>query len=53
MRAPAAMSRDNVRDTIDRAIRQLQSGGHVAAVRQIVFFLATNVEEVLADSDDE
>jgi hypothetical protein len=53
MRAPVAMSGDNVRDTIERAIRQLQSGGHVAAVRQIVFFLATNMEEVLADSDDE
>ena len=52
MRAPAAMTREKVHDTIERAMRYLHSRGHAAAVRQIVFFIATNIEEVIDELDD-
>ncbi len=53
MRAPSAMTPENVCDTIERAARRLRSRGHIAAVRQIVFFISTNMEEVIDESDED
>lgn len=53
MRSPASLSGANVCDSIEHAVRQLQSLGQLAAVRQIVFFLSSNLDEVIADADDE
>lgn len=51
MRAPEAMSADNVLDTIERAARRFVAEGHAAALRQLAFFISGNLEEVLADED--
>jgi hypothetical protein len=53
MRMPDAMNRENVHDTLTRAIRCLGSQGHAAAVRQIVFFISSNLDEVMVEPDDE
>lgn len=51
MRAPDAMTADNVLDTIERAARHFVAEGHAAALRQLVFFISGNLEEVLTDED--
>lgn len=51
MRAPDAMTADNVLDTIERAARHFVAEGHAAALRQLAFFISGNLEEVLADED--
>lgn len=51
MRAPDAMDADNVLDSIERAARYFVAEGHGAALRQLVFFISGNIEEVLADDD--
>lgn len=53
MRAPDAMTADNVLDTIERAARYLVAEGHAAALRQLAFFISGNIEEVIADEEDE
>lgn len=52
MRAPDAMTADNVLDTIERAARHFVIEGHAAALRQLVFFISGNLEEVLADEEE-
>jgi hypothetical protein len=51
MRAPGAMTADNVLETIDRAARHFVAEGHAAALRQLAFFISGNLEEVLRDED--
>jgi len=53
MRAPDAMTNANVGDTLERAVRRLGLLGHSSAARQIVFFVVSNLEEVVADADDD
>ena len=53
MRAPDAMTADNALDTIERAARHFIAEGHAAALRQLVFFVSGNLEEVLADEEEE
>jgi hypothetical protein len=51
MRAPSAMTADNVLETVERAARHFVAEGHAAALRQLAFFISGNLEEVLADED--
>ena len=51
MRAPDAMTADNVLETIDSAARHFVAEGHAAALKQLVFFISGNLEEVI-DEDD-
>ena len=53
MRAPEAMTSDNVLDSIERAARHFVAEGHAAALRQLTFFISGNLEEVLAEEEDE
>ena len=52
MRAPGAMTADNVLETIERAARHFVAEGHAAALRQLAFFISGNLEEVLADEEE-
>jgi hypothetical protein len=53
MRSPDAMTGENVIETLERAIRGLGMRGHVSAIHQIVFFVSSNLDEVVIDADDE
>lgn len=52
MRAPEAMTADNAVATIDAAAQHFADERHIAALKQLVFFISGNLEEVI-DEDDE
>lgn len=45
MRAPDAITAQNVVETIDVAARHLAAEGYAAALRQLVFFVSGNLED--------
>jgi len=51
MRAPETMTPHNVLETIDRAARHLLVDKHAVALRQLVFFISGNLQDVLDDED--
>jgi hypothetical protein len=51
MRAPDRMTPHNVLETIDLAARRFVADKHTVALRQLVFFISGNLEDVLEDED--
>jgi hypothetical protein len=51
MRAPDLMTPDNVLETISSAAGHFASHGHATALRQLVFFIAANFDEVIEDDE--
>jgi hypothetical protein len=53
MRAPDSMTSENVLETISSAARHFALHGHGTALRQLVFFIAANLDEVIEDDESD
>jgi hypothetical protein len=51
MRAPDTITPHNVLETIDLAARRFVADKHIVALRQLVFFISGNLEDVLEDEE--